>query len=212
MLRVPRIAPREVVFSAMMLAIFIVAVEATIVATALPTIVADLGGLRYFSWVFGSYLLTQAVTIPIYGRLADFFGRKALLIVAIVVFLTGSILCGFAHSMLALILFRALQGIGAGGVQPVSTTNRRRSLPGPRPRARAGLSVDHLGVCGGDRTVAGRISDRALRLAGHLSGSTSRSAWPASPSCCAPITRRSHASAHRIDYLGSALLALGVER
>src|ERR1700729_3704846 len=96
-----RVQPRTIVFGAMLLAIFIVAVEATIVATALPTIVGDLGGLRYFSWVFGAYLLTQAVTIPIYGRLADFFGRKLLLVIAIVVFLTGSVLCGFAHDMLA---------------------------------------------------------------------------------------------------------------
>src|ERR1700722_14801330 len=108
-----RMTPRTIVFSAMLLAIFIVAVEATIVATALPTIVAALGGLRYFSWVFGAYLLTQAVLIPIYGRLADFYGRKIMLAIGMVVFLAGSILCGFSHNMLELILFRALQGIGA---------------------------------------------------------------------------------------------------
>jgi MFS family permease len=140
----PRLAPREVVFVAMVLAIFMVSVEATIVATAMPTIVADLGGLRYFSWVFGAYLLTQAVCIPIYGRLADFFGRKRLLMIAIAVFLTGSILSGFARSMLQLIVFRALQGIGGGGVQPVATTivgdmnaracKRSYHRPGPSPR------------------------------------------------------------------------------
>ena len=106
----------------MLLVIFMVSVEATIVATAMPTIVADLGGLRLFSWVFGAYFLTQAVTIPIYGRLADLFGRKALLIASIGIFLAGSILCGFSHDMLALIAFRALQGIGAGGMQPLSQT------------------------------------------------------------------------------------------
>jgi MFS family permease len=118
-----RPATREVVFSAMILAIFMVSVEATIVATAIPTIVADLGGLRYFSWVFGAYLLTQTVTIPIYGRLADFFGRKPLLIIATTIFLTGSILCGFAHTMVALIAFARCKG----SAPAACSRSRRRS-------------------------------------------------------------------------------------
>src|ERR1700761_4732005 len=113
---------RRMVFLAAWLAMFMVSVEATIVATAIPTIVGDLGGLRLFSWVFGIYFLTQAVTIPIYGRLADVYGRKPLVIVAVTLFIIGSTLCGFAHDMVALIAFRALQGIGAGGVQPLVTT------------------------------------------------------------------------------------------
>ncbi|MGA2396018.1 MAG: MFS transporter, partial [Candidatus Lustribacter sp.] len=205
----PRIAPREVVFSAMMLAIFIVAVEATIVATALPTIVADLGGLRYFSWVFGSYLLTQAVTIPIYGRLADFFGRKALLIVAVVVFLIGSILCGFAHSMFALIVFRALQGIGAGGVQPVSTTIVGDLYQG-RDRARV---QGYLSTAWAFAAVIGPLL--GAFLIAHFG-------WPiifwinvpVGLACIAVVLRAYHETiarvAHRIDYLGSALLTLGI--
>lgn len=206
---VPRIAPREVVFTAMMLAIFMVAVEATIVATALPTIVADLGGLRYFSWVFGAYLLTQAVTIPIYGRLADFFGRKALLIVAIIVFLAGSILCGFAHSMFALILFRALQGIGAGGVQPVSTTIVGDLYQG-RDRARV---QGYLSTAWAFAAVVGPLL--GAFLIAHFG-------WPIifwinvpiGLACIAVVVRAYHETiarfAHRIDYLGSALLTLGI--
>ena len=205
----PRIAPREVVFTAMMLAIFMVAVEATIVATALPTIVADLGGLRYFSWVFGAYLLTQAVTIPIYGRLADFFGRKALLIVAIVVFLIGSILCGFAHSMFALILFRAIQGIGGGGVQPVSTTIVGDLYQG-RDRARV---QGYLSTAWAFAAVIGPLF--GAFLIAHFG-------WPiifwinvpVGLACIAVVVRSYHETiahvAHRIDYLGSALLALGI--
>src|ERR1700761_7444384 len=95
---------RRMVFLAAWLAMFMVSVEATIVATAIPTIVGDLGGLRLFSWVFGIYFLTQAVTVPIYGRLADLYGRKRLLITAVVIFLIGSTLSGFARGMEALIL------------------------------------------------------------------------------------------------------------
>jgi MFS family permease len=113
---------RRLVFLAACLAIFMASVEATIVATAIPTIVADLGGLRLFSWVFGIYFLTQCVTIPIYGRLADLYGRKKLIIVAVVLFLIGSILCAFARDMVWLIAFRGLQGLGAGGVQPMAST------------------------------------------------------------------------------------------
>ena len=204
-----QLATREVVFIAMILAIFMVSVEATIVATAMPTIVGDLGGLRYFSWVFGAYLLTQAVTIPIYGRLADFFGRKALLIVAIVVFLAGSILSGFAHDMLTLILFRALQGIGAGGVQPIAITIVGDMYQG-RERAR----------------VQGFLSSTWAFSAviGPLLGAflIQHFGWPiifwlnvpVGIACIAVVVRVYHEHiervAHRIDYAGSILLAIGV--
>src|SRR5258707_11707540 len=103
-----------------MMATFMAAVESSIVATAMPTIVAELGGFNLFSWVFAIYLLTQAVSIPIYGRLADIHGRKKVFYVGAGCFLAGSILCGFAPDMLWLVVFRALQGIGAGGVQPIA--------------------------------------------------------------------------------------------
>jgi len=105
-----------------MLAMFMAAVEATIVATAMPTIIADLGGFQLFSWVFAIYLLTQAVSAPIYGKLADIFGRKPSLYAGTALFLLGSLLAGFSPSMLWLIFFRALQGLGAGAIQPIATT------------------------------------------------------------------------------------------
>src|SRR6516162_6670255 len=111
---------RSLVLAATMMATFMAAVETTIVATAMPTIVAELGDFRLFSWVFSAYLLTQAVAIPIYGRLADIYGRKRVFFAGAGLFLFGSTLCGFAHNMLSLVLFRALQGLGAGGVQPVA--------------------------------------------------------------------------------------------
>jgi EmrB/QacA subfamily drug resistance transporter len=113
---------RALVLAAMMMAIFMAAVEATIVATALPTIVAELGGFQWFSWVFSIYLLTQAVTIPVYGKLSDMYGRKIVFYGGASLFLVGSVLCGFAGSMGQLIAFRALQGLGAGAVQPLAMT------------------------------------------------------------------------------------------
>lgn len=113
---------RTLVLGACLMATFMAAVESTIVATAMPTIVADLGGFSLFSWVFAVYLLTQAVSIPVYGRLADIYGRKKVFYVGAGLFLVGSTFCGFAPNMVALILFRALQGFGAGGVQPIATT------------------------------------------------------------------------------------------
>lgn len=102
--------------------ILISSIEGTIVATVMPEIVGDLGGFELFSWVFTGYLLTQAVIIPIYGRLADVYGRRNMLLVATALFAMGSILCGFAWNMLSLVIFRVAQGIGAGGLVPVSQT------------------------------------------------------------------------------------------
>jgi EmrB/QacA subfamily drug resistance transporter len=115
-------ARRSLVLAACLMATFMAAVESSIVATAMPTIVADLGGFNLFSWVFAVYLLTQAVSIPIYGRLADTYGRKKVFYVGAGLFLIGSTLCGFSGNTLTLILFRALQGFGAGAVQPIATT------------------------------------------------------------------------------------------
>jgi EmrB/QacA subfamily drug resistance transporter len=106
----------------MMLANFMAAVEATIVATAIPTIVSSLGGFSLFTWVFSAFLLTQGATIPLYGKLSDIYGRKKVFTFGVIVFIIGSALCGFSGSMYILILFRAIQGIGAGAVLPVSQT------------------------------------------------------------------------------------------
>jgi EmrB/QacA subfamily drug resistance transporter len=105
-----------------MLATGLAAVDATIVATAVPQIVGDLGGFAQFPWLFSIYLVTQAVLVPIYGRLADVFGRKPLLLFGIGVFLFGSVLCGLAWSMVSLIVFRGAQGVGAGAILPLTNT------------------------------------------------------------------------------------------
>ncbi|PLR75832.1 MFS transporter [Bacillus sp. V3-13] len=113
---------RPFVLGAVMLAMFMGAIEATIVSTAMPAIVGDLGGFSLYSWVFSSYLLMNAVTVLIYGKLSDLFGRKPIMTFGIIVFLIGSILCGVAQSMEMLILFRFVQGFGAGAVLPIATT------------------------------------------------------------------------------------------
>lgn len=110
------------VLAACMLSMFMAAIEVTIVATAMPTIVTELGGFSQFGWVFSIYLLTQAVTVPIYGRLADMWGRKRIFFIGICLFLLGSVLCGFASSMIWLIVFRAFQGLGAGAIMPLTST------------------------------------------------------------------------------------------
>ena len=113
---------RGPILIALMLTSFLVAIEATVLSTAIPSIVDDLGGFEQFPWLFSVYLLTQAVTVPIYSKLADMVGRKPIILVGIGFFLLGSILSGFADSMLALIIFRAIQGIGAGAVLPIAIT------------------------------------------------------------------------------------------
>jgi EmrB/QacA subfamily drug resistance transporter len=113
---------RGPVLIGVMLSTGLVAIDATVIATAVPSVVAELGGFAEFPWLFSVYLLAQAVTVPVYGKLADVFGRKPVMLVGIGLFLVGSILCGAAWSMGALIAFRAVQGLGAGAVQPMSMT------------------------------------------------------------------------------------------
>src|SRR5437667_5151651 len=107
---------------ALMLGMSLASLDTTIVGTALPTIVGKLGGINLYSWVFSAYLLTSTTTVPIYGKLADLYGRKPIFIVGSSLFLLGSVASGAAQSMEQLIIFRALQGVGAGAVLPIVLT------------------------------------------------------------------------------------------
>jgi MFS family permease len=105
-----------IVFSGLMLGLLLAAIDQTIVATALPTIVGDLGGLDHIAWVVTAYLLAETVATPLFGKLGDLYGRKRLFQAAIIIFLAGSVLSGIATSMGTLIAYRAIQGVGAGGL------------------------------------------------------------------------------------------------
>src|SRR5512141_712689 len=126
--RMPSAAPRfdparrRAVTVALLLVSALASFESTVVSTAMPTIIGDLGGLPLYAWVFAVYLLTSTVTMPLYGRLADIHGRRRLILVAIGVFLTGAIVCALARSMPQLIAARAIQGLGAAGLIPVALT------------------------------------------------------------------------------------------
>ena len=155
--------PVRVIFAALMLVMLLAALDQTIVSTALPTIVGELGGLAHLSWVVTAYLLATTIVTPLYGKLGDLFGRKIVLQSAIVLFLVGSALCGISGSMLQLIGFRALQGLGGGGLM-VTTMAVVGDILSPRERGRyqgifggvfglatvlgpliGGFFVDHLG-------------------------------------------------------------------
>src|SRR5450759_753084 len=113
---------RGPVLAALMVTMALSAMDNTVVATAIPQVVRDLGGFSLFSWVFSAYLLTQTVSIPVYGKLADLWGRKPVLLAGTVVFLTGSALSALAWNMVSLIAFRALQGLGAGSIMATVNT------------------------------------------------------------------------------------------
>ena len=113
---------RPLVIAAVMASMAMVAIEATIVSTAMPQIVTQLGGLHLYSWVFSSFLLAQTAMTVVFGKLADLYGRKPIVLIGIAIFLVGSVLAGFAWSMPAMIVFRLIQGIGAGAIQPVTLT------------------------------------------------------------------------------------------
>ncbi len=118
----PKTLRRPLVFASVIIAMSMVAIEATIVSTAMPQIAGQLDGLNLYSWVFGSFLLAQTATTVVFGKLSDIYGRKPVLLFGIAVFLIGSIMAGFAWSMPSMIVFRLIQGVGAGSIQPVGMT------------------------------------------------------------------------------------------
>jgi MFS family permease len=124
-----------VVFAGLMLVLLMAALDQTIVSTALPTIVGDLGGLSHISWVVTAYLLAQTAVTPVYGKLGDLYGRKVMLQIALVIFLVGSALCGLSQSLTELIVFRGLQGLGGGGLM-VGTMAAIGDVVSPRERGR----------------------------------------------------------------------------
>src|SRR5579871_2729760 len=147
------VSRRRLIFAALLLVLFIASLDQTVVSTALPTIVGDLGGLQHLSWAVTAYLLASTVVGPLYGKLGDLYGRKRVLEVALVLFLAGSALSGAAHTMSQLIAFRALQGLGGGGLIVVSMAVVG-DLVAPRDRGRyQGLFGGVFGIS----TVAGPL-------------------------------------------------------
>jgi EmrB/QacA subfamily drug resistance transporter len=200
---------RTLVLAACMMGTFMAAVESTIVATAMPTIVGDLRGFNLFSWVFTVYLLAQAVSIPIYGRLADLYGRKRMFFVGAGLFMLGSGLCGLSSNMVQLIFFRALQGFGGGGVQPVAMTILG-DIYSPAERARVqGVISSVFGVS----AVLG--PSLGAFLVEHVNWEFVF--WVNLPVGAAAMTMIGlflhediHARQRRIDWLGSLLMMLSV--
>jgi EmrB/QacA subfamily drug resistance transporter len=204
---VPDPGRRRWILAALMMAMMLAAMDTTIVSTAIPQIVADLGGFALFGWVFSVYLLAQTVTIPLYGKLADTVGRKPVLVIGIVIFLAGSVASAMAWNMVALIGFRALQGLGAGSIMATVNT-LAGDLYSVRERAR---------VQGWLSSVWGVAAILGPALGGAFA---EYATWhwiflvnlPIGALALVLITRFVHEQAprrhHRIDYAGAALLLL----
>jgi len=202
-------ARRTLVLAACLMGTFMAAVESTIVATAMPTIVGDLRGFSLFSWVFTVYLLAQAVSIPVYGRLADLYGRKRMFFVGAGLFMVGSGLCGLSTGMVQLIFFRALQGFGGGGVQPVAMTILG-DIYAPAERARVQGVVS--GVFGVSAVLGPSLG---AFLVEHVNWEFVF--WVNLPIGAAAITMIAvflredvHPRARRIDWLGALLMMLAI--
>ncbi|MEA2384791.1 MAG: hypothetical protein QOH72_4762 [Solirubrobacteraceae bacterium] len=196
-------------FSAMMLATLLAALDQTVVATALPQIVTDLHGFRDLSWVVSSFLVAATVTVPLYGKLSDLYGRRRMFVVSISIFLLGSLLCGVAQSMGQLIAFRALQGVGAGGLLPLAQA-AIADLFSPRDRGRY---QGYIGSMWATAAVAGPL------LGGSL---TDAASWrwiffinlPLGALALVVVLRTMRAPAevrpHRVDWLGAAVLSVAI--
>ncbi|HET6868107.1 MAG TPA: MDR family MFS transporter [Solirubrobacteraceae bacterium] len=204
-------APRSplVAFGAIMLATLLAAMDQTIVATALPRIVGDLHGFSHLSWVITAYLITSTVTIPAYGKLSDLYGRRRMFVISISIFLAGSALCGLAGSMGELIAFRGLQGIGAGGLLPLSQA-AIADLFSPRERGRyQGL----VGAMWGTASIVGPLAGGSL---------TDSISWRwiffvnlplgilALVVVMRTLPRGRRVREHRIDWAGAACLGVGI--
>ncbi len=186
-----RVSQRAIwtIFSGLMLAMLLAALDQTIVATALPTIVRDLGGAAHLSWVVTAYLLASTVTTPLWGKLGDLFGRKTLFITSIVIFLIGSGLSGTSQNITQLILYRAVQGVGGGGlivlaqaiIGDVVTAPGTRQVPGRLRRRLRGRERRRAAA----RRVLRRQPELALGLL-HQPADRPGSRSPWSRRCCRP--------------------------
>jgi EmrB/QacA subfamily drug resistance transporter len=197
------------IFAALLLGMFLAALDQTIVATALPTIVGELGGLNHLSWVVTAYLLAQTVSTPLYGKLGDQYGRKLMFQVAIVIFLVGSVLCGLAQSMGQLIAFRAIQGLGGGGLMVTALAIVGDVVP-PRDRGR------YQGVFGavfGVSSVAGPllggffVDNASWRWVFYINLPLGLIALVVVASVLHAPTQRVR---HRTDYVGALVISLGI--
>ena len=196
-----------VILAACMMATFMAAIEATIVATAMPAIAASLGDFNLYSWVFSAYMLTQAATIPIYGRLADIYGRRRMFFVGAGLFVLGSALCGLSRTLPQLVIFRAIQGLGAGGVQPIANTIVGDVFP---PVERARIQGWLSGVFGVSAIIGPSFGSFVVR---H--GSWPAVFWVNIPIGLAAIAmiavflpEHVQPRPHKVDYIGSAMLML----
>ncbi len=196
------------IYSGLMVTLMLAALDQTIVATALPKVVSDLGGITQYTWVFTAYMLGSTVTVPLYGKLGDAHGRKPLFIVAITIFLVGSALCGLAQNMVQLVVFRAIQGVGAGGLFPLTLAMVGMIVP-PRDRGQyqglIGSVFAAASIIG--PLVGGFIVDNfSWRWIFYVNIPVGGLALVV---ILATMPRRAYKQEHSIDWLGAGVLAAG---